>query len=305
MPRTGHRPFTPNVFLDVRKKRAKKMLTGFAMFLAIYFALCALLARNYLHPPRWTSVRPVGLAEVSIPTKAGPDPAYATPGLAAGHPSKVVFVLAHGYGGDRAGFASLSAGLLARGYDSVAPSMPGQDASPDSTVGFGVKESQAIVDTVRWTRDQAGANHVRVVVLGISMGGAAAWLASEIDPTVDGVISEGAYANFDEAMRGWFDRKAPGASIYLRPVVWFATAMSGLRPEAIRPMDAATKWRGRPALVIQGAEDNLIPRSHADRLANAAGCELWVVPGAEHAQCSNASGTEYFERLDKFARALR
>ncbi len=278
------------------------MLIILGAVFGLYLGVCGLLAKTYLQPPRLVSALPPGLKEVSVPTRSGPTPSFATPHLADGHPSEVVFVLAHGYGGIRAGWAVLMRELSTRGYDSIAPSMPGQDASPDSTVGFGVKEGRVLVDTVSWVRSHGGR---RVVLLGVSMGGAAAWLASAEDPTIDGVISEGAYALFDEAMRGWFDRKAPGASIYLRPVVWFASLATGLRPSVIRPVDAAEKWRGRPALVIQGEADTLIPMSHAERLAAAAGCEIWRVPLASHAQCAECAGVSYLDRLDRFARALR
>jgi pimeloyl-ACP methyl ester carboxylesterase len=145
---------------------------------------------------------------------------------------------------------------------------------------------------------------VKIVYMGVSMGGSAAWLASQKDPKAAGVISEGAYARFDQAMDQFFDSKAPGASIYLKPVVWMASAMSGIDPSSIVPMNAAEKWHGRPALVIQAGDDHLILRDHADRLAKCSGGDEWVVPGAEHAGCYSRAPKEYLSRILKFVRAL-
>lgn len=268
-----------------------------------YLGLCYYLARVYLSPLRTAVVMPSGLESAAVPTSAGPTPAWATPALAAGKPREVVFILAHGYGGSRQDWDGLMQALDKRGIDAVAPAMPGQDASPDATVGFGAKEAKVIVETAQWVR-QARPD-AKIVFAGISMGGSAAWLASELDPSAAGVVSEGAFARFDEAMRFWFDRKAPGASVYLAPVIWFARGSSGLNPSSIVPMDAAAKWKGRPALVIHGTEDRLILPPHAGRLASASGAELWMIDDARHAQGIPTAGVDaYADRLAAFARRL-
>jgi pimeloyl-ACP methyl ester carboxylesterase len=179
--------------------------------------------------------------------------------------------------------------------------MPGQDQSPYPTVGFGTKEAEVLVDTYAWVRRNGA--RPKIVVVGVSMGGAAAWLSSELDPTISGVVSEGAYARFDRAMLHWLD-SLPGGSVTLRPVVWLASARSGIKPESIVPEDAARTWRGKPALVMQGSKDVLIEKWHAERLAAAADCELMEVPGAVHACCQDVLREKYADRLVEFARAI-
>jgi hypothetical protein len=75
------------------------------------------------------------------------------------------------------------------------------------------------------------------------MGGAAAWLSTKLDPAVDAVVTEGAYAQFDRAMDHWLDMAVPMGSVTLRPVVWIASARSGIDPSAVRPENAARQWR--------------------------------------------------------------
>jgi hypothetical protein len=266
--------------------------------LLAYVAFCFQAANAYLHPWRETYPAPEGIRETTV----GNDPVWSTPNLADGHPSEVVFVLAHGYGGTRATWNGLLKDLQKAGIDAVAPAMPGQDASPDKSVGFGKKEARTIIDCAAWCRAK-GAK--RVVGLGISLGGAATWLASAEEPkALDGVISDASFALFSEAMDRTFSYRLPLGKFILRPVVWIAQAMSGIDPGSIRPIDAAAAWKGRPALVIQGTDDRLIVPSNGERLAEAAHCPIWRVEGADHAQDYATDPKGYASHVIQFARRL-
>jgi pimeloyl-ACP methyl ester carboxylesterase len=267
-----------------------------------YALLCFVLAYNYVHPAREKVVLPSGFRDVLVPTRFGPTPSWETAGFESGHPTKLVFVLAHGYGGSRASWSELMQRLADHGFDSLALSMPGQDQSPEPKVGFGVLESQEIVDAVAWIRKQYPSR--KVVVMGASMGGAAAWLATRGDPQIDGIITDSAYAQFDEAMTAFFDRKLPRSSFLFTPVVWIAKRMAGVDPSKIRPVDAASLWRGKPGLVIQGAEDRLVVPSQGERLASAAACALWLVPGATHVRSYFIDPEGYLSHVVKFAKAV-
>lgn len=286
-----------------RKRRTRRVLEFLAALGVGYLVCCFILARQYLQPSRHVPIQPRGLDEISIPDgNHAADPAWCTPRLKNGGGSPVVFVIAHGYGGDRGSNAILMLDLAKHGIDSIAPALPGQDSSPRPQVGFGITEAETLVRAANWVREREP--KAKVVYLGVSMGGAAAWLASKDDPTAAGVVSEGAYARFDEAMTNWFESKATGSSVYLRPVVWMASAMAGLKPADVVPLNAAEKWNGRPALVIQAGDDKLILLSHAQRLAAASGGDLWVVPGASHANCYDQAKTEYLGRLLAFSARL-
>ncbi len=274
------------------------MLFLLGLFLA-YLLFCAHAARTYLRPMRETHPAPAEVVEA----KVGTIPVWATPNLVAGHPSRVVFVLAHGYGGTRATWNGLLADLHKAGIDAVAPAMPGQDASPDETVGFGRKEARTILDCAHWAR---GKGAQRVVGLGISLGGAATWLASGEEPkALDGVITDASFALFTEAMDRMFSHRLPGGAVLLKPVVVFARAMSGIDPASIRPIDAAQAWHGRPALIIQGTEDQLVVPSNGERLSEAAGCPLWLVEGANHAEDYSSNPVGYAKHVIGFANALK
>lgn len=273
------------------------------VILGIYLAFCFFSAWNYLRPARVTPSLPTGLRTVEIPRSGHkPDPAWATPNLAAGSGSDVVYVFAHGYGGTRDHYRHLMPRLAAKGIDSVVPAMPGQDASPEPEVGFGFKEADEMVATANWVRSKNP--KAKIVYAGVSMGGAAAWIASDKDPKAAGVVSEGAYAHFDEAMYQYFEIKARGSSVYLRPIIWIASAIAGLNPSDVVPERSAAKWKGKPAIVIHCGDDRLMVKSHADRLATAAGCPLLIIPGAPHAGGYDTNPHLYIDTLVQFAKKL-
>ena len=82
----------------------------------------------------------------------------------------------------------------------------------------------------------------------------------------------------------------------------------GIDYRAIRPVDVVARIAPRPLLLIQGAADTFIPPSNARLLAAAARVphahvQLWLVPGATHAQGFHVSGKEYVRRVITFFHA--
>ena len=206
-----------------------------------------------------------------------------------------VFVLVHGYGGSQAGWSDVASLLHARGFGVVIPAMPGHGPLAKEQSGFAVKEADIVVDTVEWIH-----NHVegdsKVVLVGISMGGAACWLATERNPSIEAVVSEGSFARLGPATKQWLNRKAPGAHIALYPVTQMARRMTGVDPAAVNPVESAAKWGGK-SLVIHGEHDALFSTDDAREIAEAAGGDLWIVEGAGHAHCSSVDLEAYVDRL--------
>ncbi len=269
--------------------------------LGVYLAGCFLSARGFIWLRRHYSVTPDWLQEVPVPSSGGPNPTWITPNFYGG--AKVIVVCAHGYKGNRDTWTELIAELVPFGVASVVPCMPGQDHSPEPQVGFGLKESEMLLEVVAWVRGQFE-TPPPIVLMGLSMGGSAVWMAAVGDPSIAGVISQDAFSHFGQAMDGFFERKIPGGRHIFAPVMWMAAWMSGLSPHDVQPILAAEKWKGRPALVIQGEADSMFGTTHAYRLAEASGADLWMVPGADHAESFRVAPLEYVERVSKFLRQI-
>jgi len=286
----------------MQRKRRFKRLGYFLGGLALaYLALCWYLAGQYLSPPRIGGVlAPPFVNEVTINTTGGANPTWVTKNF---DTAPVVFVLAFGNGGIRGSFTDLTHDLIAKGYAVVIPCMPGQDASPEKRIGFGRAEARTLEDTLAWVRAKRQ-DHPKVVLYGVSMGGAACWLTASDNPPVEGIITESAYAELAPTVAQFFNRAMPGGNFFFRPVVWIAQWRSGLRVSDINPVQNARAWRGRPALVIQAADDDLVNPKQGERLAAATAADYWLVAGAKHAECYEHHPKEYVARLVNFVRRL-
>jgi uncharacterized protein len=269
-----------------RKPALPNILLILGAVVCAYFAICYLLARKYVRPGGHHCEPPDGFAQaeeidawISEPTPE----------------SRAVFVLVHGYGGAQAGWTDVANELQRRGFGVVIPALPGHANTSKERSGFAIKESQIVADAVAWVRNEMGTDS-KVVLVGISMGGAACWLATEKDPSVTAVVSEGSFARLGPATRRWMNRKAPWASVALYPVTLMARRMSGVDPSKVNPVEAAARWSGR-SLVIHGDADALFSLDEARELAEAAGGDLWIVEGAGHAHCSTVDVISYVDRI--------
>jgi pimeloyl-ACP methyl ester carboxylesterase len=267
-----------------------------ALVVVGYGLICFLTAVFYVAPPRFRAHCPPELAETMI----GDAPAWVSPALLNREPVKGIFLFAHGYGSgsSRRVWAKMAVAFTQEGYGIVAPAMPAHDANRDRISGFGTKESQIVRNCVLWVTERICADQrPPIVAVGLSMGGAACWLAAAQELRIDGVVSEGAFAEFDEASDYWVDAFIPGIRWLFWPAKWMAIQMTHLDPKSIRPVDAAAARRGIPALVLHGERDRMIPRSHAERLAMVSGANLWIVPNAGHDTTQKVAYDEYRARI--------
>lgn len=279
--------------------RASSYLGGIAL---LWLGLCYFIATTYLRPSRVVTSKPEGAVDVTIPRLKYPIPAWSTPGLANGKPTaKPIFIFAHGYGGCRDTWVKAQADLAKLGYESVIPAMPGHDTNPDPTSGFGVKEADVLVRTVVWARRQSPG--AKVIFVGVSLGGAACWLASE-SVSVNGIVCESSFPTLNEATSRSLGGVIPGGDYLFAPVRFFAAKLADLDPSTINPIDSARKWKGKPSLVIWDGADRLFPKSFSDRLCSAAGCPYWEIKGAAHSYGYVVAGKEFCARLVAMAKSI-
>lgn len=284
-----------------RISRRRRVLTFLAVLFAGYLLLCVGLAKLYVSPYRLAPPKLTSFTRTVLPDG---EPVWASPRLLAGKPAgHTLYVMSHGYGGGVGHWSSLGNKLCERGNEVVLTEFPGHGDSPDSVSGFGPHESKIIASATRWARSRY-AIPPRVVLVGVSMGGAACWLASADHPELyDAVVTEGAFARLDETVDHWFGSRLTGGEYVFRPVKWFAARMAGVDPLTVNPVEAARRWKGRPALVIHCEKDALMDRSNAERLAEASGAQLWEIPKAEHAQGVILREEEYLHRLIEIGKA--
>ena len=123
-------------------------------------------------------------------------------------------------------------------------------------------------------------------LVGIGTSGALAMRLAATDQTVRGVACLSAPATFSE----WADDPA-GIAVHAREVGVLSTPgappdlAAWARPfREVQPLADARRLRGRPVLVMHGAEDDLVPVEHAREIAEAVGdsAELRILAGASN-----------------------
>jgi dienelactone hydrolase len=278
-----------------RKRRWRRALTFLAVLGCGYLLVCFALAKLYVSPPR-QKLPALRLFKRTV--LADNEPVWASPGLLAGKPKgHTLYVMVHGYGGGVGHWSDIGSELVVKGHEVVLPELCAHGDSPDACCGFGTKESQIIVDATRWARSRYS-TPPRVVLVGVSMGGSAAWLATAKAPDLfDAIVTEGAFTRLDDVADNWFDSRLPAGHLIFWPVKSIASRIAGVDPSTVNPIEAAKQWHVKPALVVHCADDALMKESYARDLARASGANVWVIPGAQHANGASVAKAEYLKRL--------
>ncbi|MFT5130975.1 MAG: fermentation-respiration switch protein FrsA (DUF1100 family) [Rhodothermales bacterium] len=241
-------------------------------------------------PPGELQAEPIALESESGSTLAGwhlpvPD-------------AQAVLVLGHGVRGSR--LDSLRRAVLWQeaGYAVVIIDLQAHGESPGAHITVGHLEQHDIRAAVAFAK--AGYASARVGVLGMSMGGAAAILASPLD--IDALVIESVYPTFREAIH---NRVAE----HLGPLAGFPAFLLlaqikpriGISPAELCPIDHITKVRC-PIFVISGAEDTHTRAAETEALFAAAQepKQLWLVPNAGHVDLHEAAGADYEARVTAF-----
>ena len=213
-----------------------------------------------------------------------------------GRDDRPIFVLVHGYGGSPRTFGRLIEEVHSRDGLVAVPWMRGHGENPTPTVGFGVPESEEVVAVVRYVR--AHRPRSKIVVAGVSLGGAAVLLAGpRIREEIEGIAVEASFPTLPEAIDVWTDAGLGRMKGLFGPVLWMAERMVGENPSSVRPEDAARTLRGLPGVIIRCGEDELMPSRFSDRLSTASGWPIFEVPQARHAAASRQDPKGYADQL--------
>jgi len=84
--------------------------------------------------------------------------------------------------------------------------------------------------------------------------------------------------------------------------VWIAGLRAGLDVARVRSVDVIGQISPRPILIIHGLDDYVLPVANSERNFAAARepKELWLVPGAKHAESHSVEREQYEQKVVKF-----
>lgn len=282
------------------------MMTAIAITLLVivagYWALGA-FARAYLRPgKRRTTKTPESLGldgeAFALPTDRGVIRGWF---LRAAREPRITVVLAHGWQSHAGDMLTWAAPVVRSGFHVIVYDTLGHgesDASEYTSIRHFLEDLRAVIAFVGRFPD----THPGIVIMGHSMGGAAALLASIDTPGVRGVIAAAAPTDPLEITREWMDaRGLPGPLLVTLMRPFCAPIVKASYPD-LQPIRKIASIEV-PVLLIHGDADRQVPVHHAHRLAAAnPRARIEVLEGADH--ISLPKHERYGEVISSFLRKL-
>ena len=211
----------------------------------------------------------------------------------------------HGVADNRIGVLEHARVLLLGGYNVVMMDSRAHGASEGPMATYGWLErndTRSIVDVL-----EASEHPRHLFALGESMGAGIALQAAAVEPRIEGVVAESAFANLTEAAYDYAGlRRYPllGKTL-LAPFAWVvvyrAQLLAGFPTAQVSP-DQSVAARGFPVLLICDAADDALPCRHTERIYAAASGpkQMWVVPHAFHTAALGYQPAEFRRRVYSF-----
>ncbi|SEH40393.1 alpha/beta hydrolase [Magnetospirillum fulvum] len=181
-------------------------------------------------------------------------------------PGAAAVAVIHGWGAGADSLLPLGASLNRAGYAVLLVDARSHGASDGDSFSSMPRFAEDLDSALDWLKARPGPPPSRLVVLGHSVGGAAALLCASRRDDLAAVVSLSAFDHPERVMQVYFDR----AHIPYRPVGWLLNRIVerviGHRFDDIAPL--ATIGRIRcPVLIGHGAEDELVPAAVAAAIA--------------------------------------
>ena len=222
-----------------------------------------------------------------------------------GKKGKGAIALMHGVHSNRLSMLDRARFLSHAGYSVLLFDFQAHGESTGNHITFGYLESKDAQAAISFLR--SAASEEKRGLIGVSMGGAAALLASPpLD--VDAMVLEMVYPTIKQAVNDRLSMRLGRWSIVLTPLLTSQLKPRlGIDADALRPIDKVGNIHA-PKLFIVGAEDQHTTLEESREMFKVAGepKELWVVNGAKHVDLYQVAGQEYEQRvLGFFAQHLR
>lgn len=209
-----------------------------------------------------------------------------------------VVVLLHGIRGNRRAMLRRARLLAGHGYSSVLIDLQAHGESPGQRITLGHRERHDVRAAVAYAKRSYPAHPVGVI--GVSLGGASAILASPLD--IDAMVVESVYSDIETAI----DNRVGGI---LGPLAMIPSAILklqlkprlGVSPNQLRPIDRIARV-DCPILIISGQDDTHTTARETRQMFDQAASpkHLWLVPAAGHEDLMQFAPIGYQKRILAF-----
>lgn len=205
-------------------------------------------------------------------------------------------ILMHGVRANRLDMLKRARFLARAGYSVLLFDFQAHGESAGKQITFGFLESRDAQAAVKFAR--AVSPEEKTGVIGVSMGGAAALLATP-PLSIDAIVLEQVYPSLNQAISDRISMRLGPWSRVLTPLLsWQLIPRLGVSGGALRPLDHAGDI-SMPKLFIGGTEDQHTTPEEMREMFDAAAepKELWMVPRAKHVDLCRFAEADYKDRI--------
>jgi len=202
-------------------------------------------------------------------------------------PKGLVVVLHGMHGQDASSLLNLGYFFKEAKFETFCLDLRAHGYSEGDEIGFGYTEVKDVSALLDWIKADPRYDKKKIILYGISMGGATALNVAAEREDVDMVISVSAFKSYTDTFLDTMRReKVPELVVNLfRPSIALVLAAKyDLNFMDKSPIRNIARIKNTPVLLIHGDEDDQIPVEHGTDLKQVAGdnVELWIVDGANH-----------------------
>ncbi len=222
--------------------------------------------------------------------------------LAVGSRDEAVILL-HGYGCQREEMLPHADMLHGAGFTVLLFDLRNRGESGGEFVSFGFFEKEDALAAVDYLNSRDDLDELRIGMLGLSQGGAAAIFAAAASEEVLAVVAEAPFKSVDSAVAQSFTHFIGLPAFPFAPItVWLTEQRIGIDSGQIVPEKTVSELSPRPVLIVHGQDDETISPADSEAVFAAAGepKELWLIPGTGHGEGAITAAEEYRERIVAF-----
>ena len=211
-------------------------------------------------------------------------------------------ILVHGYTGSRKEMQPKASVFHSWGYSVLTPDNRAHGESEGKFIGMGWLDKDDIALWIDWIRKRDA--NARIVLLGVSMGGATVMMASGMnDPNVAAVIDDCGYTSvwdiFADELRSLYHMPPFPVLEMCRAMIRIRAGYDIKKASSLSELGKSTM----PVLFIHGSDDHFVKTEMVRRCyeAKAEGRkELLIVEGAGHAKSDLVDPELYFSTIKNF-----
>jgi pimeloyl-ACP methyl ester carboxylesterase len=214
-------------------------------------------------------------------------------------------LLCHGVWGRRTDLFKYFPFLHAAGFNILTFDWRGHGVSDGDTITYGLDEGRDLQAAIAWLRARRPAESRWIGALGMSMGAGVLLACAGSCPELRAFVLDSPWASIRSMLP--FRLRTQGVPAPLDPIatalvsVW-CRILVGVWIDDIAPIDHVSELNGRPAFVIHGMADGVIPVEQSRMLCGVLPKphECWLVEGVAHTEAVQTYPEEFHRRVLAF-----